>query len=91
MDLTQTRYELDSGVAIVTLHRQNKMNAVTGKMVEELIKIFEEADRDDMFRVVVVTGAGDAFCAGADLSYGGSAFDQSKKGGRKVNISEHRD
>jgi len=91
MDLTQIRYELDSGVATVTLNRPNKMNALTGTMREELIKIFAEADRDDMVRVVVVTGSGESFCAGADLSYGGSTFDQSKKDSREVKISEHRD
>ena len=91
MDLTQIRYDLDRDVATVTLHRHNKMNAMTGIMREELIKIFEETDRDDKVRVVVVTGAGEAFCAGADLSYGGSTFDQHKKDGREVKISEHRD
>lgn len=91
MDLNYTRYEVDSGVATVTLHRPNKMNALTGTMREELIRIFAEADRDDTVRVIVVTGAGKAFCAGADLSSGGSTFDQSKKNGRKVTIIEHRD
>jgi len=91
MDLIHTRYELESGVATVTLHRPNKINALTGTMRKELIKIFAEADRDDMVRVVVVTGAGEAFCAGADLSHGGSTFDQHKKDGREVKINEHRD
>jgi len=91
MDLNYTRYEVDSGVATVTLHRPNKMNALTGTMREELIRIFAEADRDDTVRVIVVTGAGKAFCAGADLSSGGSTFDQSKKNGRKGTIIEHRD
>ena len=91
MDLTHTQYEVDSGVAKVTLHRPDKMNALTGTMRKELIEIFAEADRDDTVRVVVVTGAGKAFCAGADLSSGGSTFDQSKKDGRKVTISDHRD
>ena len=91
MDLTHTQYEVDSGVAKVTLHRPDKMNALTGTMRKELIEIFSEADRADTVRVVVVTGAGKAFCAGADLSSGGSTFDQSKKDGRKVTISDHRD
>ncbi|MFO8165409.1 MAG: enoyl-CoA hydratase-related protein [Desulfatiglandales bacterium] len=91
MNLTQIRYELDSGVATITLHRPNKLNAVTERMRDELIKIFAEANRDDMVRVVVVTGAGEAFCAGADLSHGGSTFDEIKKDGRNVTISEHRD
>jgi len=63
------------------------MNAFTPTIRKELIELFAEADRDDAVRVVVVTGAGSAFCAGADLSAGGSTFDRSKK----TAISEHRD
>ena len=87
MDLTQTKYEFDGGVAKITLHRPDKMNAFTPVMRKELIGLFSEADRDDAVRVVVVTGAGRAFCAGADLSAGGSTFDRSKK----TTISDHRD
>lgn len=91
MDLTQTRYEIDNGVALVTLFRPDKMNALTPTMRKELIRIFREADQDDLVRAVVVTGAGKAFCAGADLSSGGSSFDRKVDEGRKVPISEHRD
>jgi enoyl-CoA hydratase/carnithine racemase len=91
MELNQTRYEIERGVGTVILHRPDKMNAMTSTMRKELIEIFGAADRDDSVRVVVVTGAGNAFCAGADLSSGGSAFDQSVQEGRKVSIAEHRD
>ena len=91
MDLTQTRYEIDKGVGLVTLNRPDKMNAFTPVMRKELIEIFTQADRDDAVRVVVVTGAGRAFCAGADLSGGGSTFNRSEEQGRKVRISEYRD
>ena len=91
MDLTQTRYEIDNGVATLTLHRPDRMNAFTSTMRDELINVFAEADRDDAVRVVVVTGAGRAFCAGADLSAGGSAFNRADQDGRKVSIMEHRD
>jgi len=91
MDLTQTRYEIEGGVALVTLNRPDKMNAFTPTMRNELIEIFKEADRDDAVRVVVVTGAGTAFCAGADLSGGGSTFDRSEEEGRKIRISDYRD
>ena len=91
MDLTQTKYEVAGGVAKVTLYRPDMMNAFTPTMVKELIEIFGEADLDDAVRAVVVTGAGKAFCAGADLSSGGSAFDRSEAGGRQVSISEYRD
>ena len=91
MDLTQTRYEIEGGVALVTLNRPDKMNATTPTMRNELIEIFKEADRDDAVRVAVVTGAGTAFCAGADLSGGGSTFDRSEEEGRKIRISDYRD
>jgi enoyl-CoA hydratase/carnithine racemase len=91
MDLTQIRYEIDNGVAVVTLNRPDKMNAFTLIMRKELIEIFKEADHDDAVRVVVVTGSGKAFCAGADLSGGGSTFNMSEGHGRKVRISEYRD
>ena len=91
MDLTETQYEVEKGVALVTLNRPDKMNAFTQIMSNELIGIFTEADRDDAVRVVIVTGAGKAFCAGADMSAGGSTFDRSEEQGRKVGISEYRD
>jgi enoyl-CoA hydratase/carnithine racemase len=72
MDLTHTRYEVENGVARITLHRPDMMNAITETMRNELIEIFSEADPDDAVQVIVVTGAGEAFCAGADLSSGGS-------------------
>ena len=87
MGLTQTSYEIDRGIATITLHRPDRMNAFTPVMHDELITIFAEADMDDAVRVVVVTGAGKAFCAGADLSGGGSTFDRSEK----TTISDHRD
>ena len=67
------------------------MNAVTPAMRRELIGFFEDADRNDSVRAVVVTGAGKAFCAGADLCSGGSTFDRSDRDGQNVSISEHRD
>ena len=91
MELTQTRYEVEKGVATVTLYRPDQLNAVTHTMRKELIEIFMAADQDDSVRVVVVRGAGRAFCAGADLSSGGSAFDRTVQEGRQVTIGEHRD
>jgi enoyl-CoA hydratase/carnithine racemase len=91
MNLTQTRYEVNEHIAVVTLFRPDQMNAVTPTMRRELIEIFHEADRDDAVRVVVVRGAGKAFCAGADLSAGGSAFDRNVQDGPEVAIDDHRD
>jgi len=91
MELSQTRYEVESGVARITLDRPDRMNAFTATMRKELVKLFQEADRDDAVRVVVVTGAGKAFCAGADLSSGGNAFDRSVQDGKEIPMREHRD
>jgi enoyl-CoA hydratase/carnithine racemase len=60
-------------------------------MREELIHLFQLADQDDAVRVVVITGAGRAFCAGADLSSGGSTFDRARREGREIRLSSHRD
>ncbi|TXH12471.1 MAG: enoyl-CoA hydratase [Gammaproteobacteria bacterium] len=66
---TQILYEVDNGVATITLHRPDKMNAFTGTMMNEMISAFDEIDADDNVRAVIVTGHGDrAFCAGADLT-----------------------
>jgi len=91
MDLTETRYEVEKGVATVTLYRPEQLNAFTHTMRKELVEIFAAADQDDSVRVVVVKGAGKAFCAGADLSAGGSAFNRTVQESREVAIREHRD
>jgi len=64
---TDVRYELDGGVAIITINRPERMNAFRGRTVDELIAAFRMAWADDAVAAVVLTGAGDrAFCAGGD-------------------------
>src|SRR5207253_7817807 len=87
MTYEQILYEAGEGVLTITLHRPEKLNAFTPTMMRELIDAFDRADADDAVRVVIVTGAGRAFCAGADLSGGGGAFDYA--GG--PSIEDHRD
>lgn len=67
--------DLDNGVFTVTLNRPEKLNAFTGQMMVDLINVFDEADANDDIRVVIMTGADRAFCAGADLSAGAETFD----------------
>ena len=67
------------GVATITLNRPEKLNAWTATMGVELHRAFAELDNDDATRVIVVTGAGRAFCAGADLSGGGKTFDRTAR------------
>jgi len=74
-DFEQILYEVDAGVATITLNRPDRLNAFTKTMGGELIEAFDRADADDDVRAVIVTGAGRGFCAGADLEAGGSTFD----------------
>ena len=62
------RYEVNEGIATITLNRPEIMNAMHRPMNAELVAVFEETDRDDDVRVVVMTGEGKAFCAGGDIS-----------------------
>lgn len=74
-DYDEIRYEVEDGLATVTLHRPDRLNAFTITMARELVSAFDAADADDAVRVVVLTGAGRGFCAGADLERGASTFD----------------
>jgi len=90
MDYEQIRYETDGPILTITLARPDKLNAFTTRMMHELIDAFDRADADDAVRVVIVTGAGRAFCAGADLSGGSGAFDHTA-GAKPLTIDTHRD
>jgi enoyl-CoA hydratase/carnithine racemase len=65
---------LDDGVLTLTLNRPEALNAYTATMGAELADAFVQADADDAVRVIIVTGAGRGFCAGADMSAGADAF-----------------
>lgn len=62
----------DDGIVTVTLNRPEKKNAINGPMWDELLATFREIAASPTDRVMVLTGAGDAFCGGADLTAGGS-------------------
>ncbi|GGT87542.1 crotonase/enoyl-CoA hydratase family protein [Actinomadura citrea] len=78
MPYAEIEYEVRGGIATVTLNRPQKMNAYTFVMRNEMLDVFDRIDADDDVRAVVVTGAGHAFCAGADLSGGGDTFDKDR-------------
>jgi enoyl-CoA hydratase/carnithine racemase len=85
MEREQIIEELEDGILTITLNRPDRLNAWTETMAEELISAFDRADADDDVRVVIVTGAGRAFCAGADLERGGETFDwRSREGAGAV-------
>ena len=70
----QITYEVADRIATITMNRPDQLNAFTTTMMRELIDAFDRVDADDDVRVVIVTGAGRGFCAGADLSGGGDTF-----------------
>ena len=74
MDFETLRYEVADRVLTLTLNRPDRMNAFTGRMCDELIAAFDQAAADDNVKVVIVTGAGKAFCAGSDLERGGETW-----------------
>jgi len=59
--------ETKGGVAIVTLNRPEAMNALSKELIHAIINAFKELQIDDSVRVLILTGAGRAFCAGMDL------------------------
>jgi enoyl-CoA hydratase/carnithine racemase len=75
MDYQEIDYAVEDGVLTLTLDRPEALNAFTRRMMHEVIDAFDRSDADDGVRVVIVTGRGRAFCAGADLSSGARTFD----------------
>jgi enoyl-CoA hydratase/carnithine racemase len=82
-------YDVADGVATLTLNRPERLNAVNATSIRELVAAFDAADGDDAVRAIIVTGAGRAFCAGADLGAGGAAFAGGP--GRSERPEDHRD
>lgn len=72
------RLDVSERVATITLNRPERLNAYTVEMGVELFGALAELDRRDDVRAIVVTGAGRAFCAGADLEAGGSTFSRER-------------
>ena len=83
MDYSTILYDVDDGILTITLNRPEALNSFTDDMRVELVDACDRADADDNVRAIIVTGAGRGFCAGADLSRGGSTFDSSKREDRK--------
>lgn len=67
-DFSQILYDVTDGVATITMNRPEKMNAYTAVMMREICSALDMADGDDDVRAIIFTGAGRAFCAGADLT-----------------------
>ncbi|HTK99993.1 MAG TPA: crotonase/enoyl-CoA hydratase family protein [Pseudomonadales bacterium] len=87
MSYSQILYDVEDGVLTITMNRPEKLNAFTGTMMTEMIDAFDRSDADDSIRAVIVTGAGRAFCAGADLAAGGATFDADGRADRPKGLN----
>ncbi|MBW3098972.1 enoyl-CoA hydratase-related protein [Pseudohoeflea coraliihabitans] len=74
MEYSDILCEKADGLLTITLNRPDRMNAFTYGMRDELLDAFDRADADDDVRAVIITGAGRAFCAGADLAGDGESL-----------------
>jgi enoyl-CoA hydratase/carnithine racemase len=83
--------DIEQGVATITLNRPEKLNAFTVQMMRDMMAALDITDADDAVRAVIVTGAGRAFCAGADLSGGADTFDYAARTDRPVEQGVIRD
>ena len=96
MNYETIKYEVNNKILTITLNRPDKLNAFTGQMMNDLISAFDSASKDDEIRVVIVTGEGRGFCAGADLSAGEPTFNRdqnprAKKSDDEENLEWLRD
>jgi enoyl-CoA hydratase/carnithine racemase len=74
MDYDDIRFDITDRVALITLDRPDVLNAFSGAMGREIQDALQRCDADEEVRAVVITGAGRAFCAGADFSNGPAVF-----------------
>jgi 2-(1,2-epoxy-1,2-dihydrophenyl)acetyl-CoA isomerase len=79
--------EINDHVATVTLNRPEKVNAFDPDMCEDLLEALRMLANADQVRVIVITGAGTAFCAGADLGVLGTQGDQLVKAGKDIALT----
>ncbi|HSW12359.1 MAG TPA: crotonase/enoyl-CoA hydratase family protein [Solimonas sp.] len=91
MDFSTILYQKDGHVLTITLNRPDRLNAFTLQMGEELIHAIDLADEDPDIRAIILTGAGRAFCAGADLENGAKIFQLPGDDGAEPDWQQVRD
>ena len=84
-------YDVAERVLTNTLNRPERLNAFTVTMRDELLDALDRAEADDDIRVIIFTGAGRGYCAGADLGGGGATFDKNERPDRRADRYPDRD
>ena len=87
MSYSTILYEVEDNILTITLNRPEALNAFNNEMLFELIDACDKADADDDVKAIIITGAGRGFCAGADLSGGGNAFDYDSREDKENGLS----
>ena len=87
MDYQTIKYEIEENILTITLNRPEKLNAFNNDMLEELLDACDKADEDDEVKAIIFTGAGRAYCAGADLSQGGNTFNNDARNDRQDGVN----
>jgi enoyl-CoA hydratase/carnithine racemase len=87
MSYSTILYEVEDSILTITLNRPEALNAFNNEMLFELIDACDKADADDNVKAIIITGAGRGFCAGADLSGGGNAFDYDSREDKENGLS----
>lgn len=91
MTYEQIRYEVRGQVGLITLNRPEKLNAWTPRMMAEIRDAIAQANEDEAVGAVVVTGAGRAFCAGADVSLWQQQIERGTRGQRDDTLGNAED
>ena len=89
-DYVDLTYEMQGQVALITLNRPERLNALSEGMTRSIAQAFRDAQADDEVRVVVVTGAGRGFCSGADLRQRSLAEGRDQPEGELAKIAQRR-
>lgn len=79
MAFEAVNYEASEGIARITLNRPERLNAINGQLVADLRAAVIAANEDNAVRVMILSGAGRAFCAGYDLDWGTKAEDANQR------------
>ena len=87
MSYSTILYKVEDSILTITLNRPEALNAFNNEMLFELIDACDKADADDDVKAIIITGAGRGFCAGADLSGGGNAFDYDSREDKENGLS----
>ena len=88
MDLKNLQLDLDGPVGVIRLNRPGSLNSLSLETLDELITVAAECNHRSQLRAVIISGAGDSFCAGAELGSIAALFDESMERAALVRVAD---